>query len=155
MLILIFSFLRLAIVSTLLGTAASEIFITKKPIEINKIGNEQIVNLLYEGVGVPKGTAQDTWFTEKIASLKNFDTNKIKFVKTEKGEEGLLELLLNVDVNHFFLPFSASLRRKKALTILFSLLYACGACVPVMLSFIFSLILMDILMFLVSIAWTS
>ena len=95
MLILIFSFLRLAIVSTLLGTAASEIFITKKPIEINKIGNEQIVNLLYEGVGVPKGTAQDTWFSEKIASLKNFDTNKIKLVKTEKGEGGLLEFLLN------------------------------------------------------------
>ena len=115
MLILIFSFLRLAIVSTLLGTAASEIFITKKPIEINKIGNEQIVNLLYEGVGVPKGTAQDTWFSEKIASLKNFDTNKIKLVKTEKGEEGLLELLLNGDVNHIFGEKSNLKNIKKAI----------------------------------------
>ena len=115
MLILIFSFLRLAIVSTLLGTAASEIFITKKPIEINKIGNEQIVNLLYEGVGVPKGTAQDTWFSEKIASLKNFDTNKIKFVKTERGEEGLLELLLNGDVNHIFGEKSNLKNIKKAI----------------------------------------
>ena len=114
-LILIFSFLRLAIVSTLLGTAASEIFITKKPIEINKIGNEQIVNLLYEGVGVPKGTAQDTWFSEKIASLKNFDTNKIKLVKTEKGEEGLLELLLNGDVNHIFGEKSNLKNIKKAI----------------------------------------
>ncbi len=115
MLILIFSFSRLAIISTLLGTAASEIFITKKPIEINKIGNEQIVNLLYEGVGVPKGTAQDTWFSEKIASLKNFDTKKIKLVKTERGEEGLLELLLNRDVNHIFGEKSNLKNIKKAI----------------------------------------
>lgn len=115
MLVLIFSFLRLAIVSTLLGTAASEIFITKKPIEINKIGNEQIANLLYEGVGVPKGTAQDTWFSEKIASLKNYDTNKIKLVKTERGEEGLLELLFNRDVNHIFGEKSNLKNIKKAI----------------------------------------
>ena len=102
LIILIFSLFRIVIFSTLVGTAASEIFITKKPIEINKIGNEKIVNILYEGVGILKGTAQELWLNEKISVLKNYDEKKIKIVKTEKGEEGLLELLLNGEVNHIF-----------------------------------------------------
>tara|TARA_B100000212_G_C27382567_1_gene537749 strand:- start:1984 stop:3135 length:1152 start_codon:yes stop_codon:yes gene_type:complete len=102
LIILIFSFLRIAIISTLVGTAASEIFIASKPIDINLINNDKIANILYEGVGVPKGTAQENWLNQKINSLKNFNRKKFKVIKTQKGEEGLKQLLINGEVDHIF-----------------------------------------------------
>ena len=110
--ILLFSFIRLIIISKLVGSSVFLFFNIGETKDISYINNEVIKEIAQSGVAVNKGTKMDDWLKEKISNLKNIDKEKLNIKRTTNDKE-LINALVKDNVK-FLLSDISVLNRLKS-----------------------------------------
>ena len=112
--ILLFSFIRLIIISKLVGSSLFLFFNIGETKDISYINDEVIKEIAQSGVAVNKGTKMDDWLKEKITNLNNIDKEKI-YIKRTTSDKELINALVDDDVEFLLSDISVLNRLKNNL----------------------------------------
>ena len=98
--VILFFFLRLALITTLVSSSVTEIFKNEKPVDSNKITNSQLIDMFEDGLAVQSGTVQELWLQDRIEKMQVSDELRAKVVSIDSTESELVDLLDKGKVNH-------------------------------------------------------
>tara|TARA_B100000212_G_scaffold277044_1_gene216594 strand:+ start:2195 stop:3307 length:1113 start_codon:yes stop_codon:yes gene_type:complete len=112
--ILLFSFIRLIIISKLVGSSVFLFFNIGETRDISSINNDVIKQIAISGVAVNKGTKMDDWLKEKISNLENIEKGKINIKRTTNDQE-LIKALVKGNVKFLLSDISVLNRLKNNL----------------------------------------
>ena len=98
-LILMASGIRILFISLLVGTTASLLFKTRKPLEASSVTKSYLQTVLKEGVAVNAGTQMQDWLFQQISNF-DLDGSSHPAVLTVEDKGGLAEALESGEVNH-------------------------------------------------------
>ena len=77
--VIVFFFMRLAVITSLVGTSVTEVFRTEKALDSNQVRDSQLKQIIQDGVAVQSGTVQEDWLNARIQKM-----HTIKFINNER-----------------------------------------------------------------------
>ena len=98
--VILFFFLRLAFITTLVGSSVTEIFRSEKAVDSNKITNSQLIQMFKDGLAVQSGTVQELWLQDRIDKMQVSEALRAKIISINSAESELVDLLERGKVNH-------------------------------------------------------
>lgn len=104
--IILFFFVRLAVITSLVGNSVSEVFKTEKAKDSHYLSDSQITSIVKSGVAVASGTLQERWLDERITSLTLTPRDKSRILRFDGEEVEALEALNTRKVDHILSELS-------------------------------------------------
>jgi len=98
--IIFFFFIRLAVITSLVGTSVSEVFKAEKAKDSHYLSDSQIANIVKSGVAVASGTLQERWLDERIQAVDLSKVDKSRILRFDDEESELLAAMNTGKVDH-------------------------------------------------------
>ena len=98
--VIIFFFMRLAVITSLVGTSVTEVFRTEKALDSNQVRDSQLKQIIQDGVAVQSGTVQEDWLNARIDKMQLDSTLKSKVLSFDAAESELVKALNSGKVSH-------------------------------------------------------
>ena len=98
--IILFFFIRLAVITSLVGSSVSEVFNAEKAKNSNYLSDAEIASIIREGIAISSGTLQERWLDERIKTLNLSKADKSKILRFKTEESDLLDAINTGKVDH-------------------------------------------------------